>query len=137
MKFNAIVQSLLEKASQIIFLPKEKIIINGVGTYIAKVDSGNDAYCVLHGENIDFNDHEVTFNTHDGKTVKKPFIDTITINVGAGTEEKRPIVEFDIKIKDQVYKNVKFSIGDRKDNEEKCLLGLEFLKPLNALIRVK
>lgn len=137
MKFDSIVKTLLKKASIIVFFPKEEIIIGGVGSYVAKVDTGNDAYCVLHGDNIDFNGSEVSFNTHDGKTIKKPLIDTITINVGAGTEEKRPIVEFDIKIKGQIYKNVKFSIGNRKENEEKALLGLEFLKPLNALIRVK
>jgi hypothetical protein len=120
-----------------VFKQKEKIHIKDVGDYIAKVDSGNDAYCVLHGENIQFNEDSVTFNTENGTQINKPLVDKITINVGAGVEEHRPIVEFDIKLKGKIYKNVKFSIGNRKDNEEKVLIGLKFLQPLKAIIKIK
>lgn len=116
--------------------PKEKIEIAGVGSYVCKVDTGNDAYCVLHGENVDIKGDKVSFKTDHGKHIEKPLESTITINVGAGVEEKRPIVLFDIKIKGREYKNVKFSIGDRKDNDEKVLLGLKFLEPLNAVVKV-
>ena len=119
-----------------IFSEREKIHIKGVGAYVAKVDSGNDVYCVLHGENIRFNGDSVSFDIDKGKTLTKPLIDRIKINVGAGVEEERPIVIFDIKLKGEVYKNVKFTIGDRKDNDEKVLLGLKFLKPLKAVIKL-
>lgn len=118
------------------FSEKEPIIINGIGKYIAKVDSGNDAYCVLHGEDIDINGEDVSFTTDKGKLIKTKLVDTITINVGAGVEEKRPIVLFDVVLNGKSYDNVKFSIGNRKDNEEKVLLGLKFLKPLKAKIEL-
>jgi hypothetical protein len=119
------------------FAQKENVQILGVGTYRAKVDSGNDGYCVLHGENITYTGDSVTFTTDKGKEITKPIIDKITVNVGAGTTEDRPLVAFDIKIKDETYKNVKFSIGNRKDNDEKVLLGLKFLKPIKAVIEIK
>jgi hypothetical protein len=120
-----------------VFKPKEKIHIKDVGDFICKVDSGNDAYCVLHGENIQINGDNVEFQTINGQSIQKPLVDKIIINVGAGVEEHRPIVEFDIKVKGKVYKSVKFSIGNRKDNEEKVLLGLKFLEPIKAIIKIK
>jgi hypothetical protein len=119
------------------FLPKETIIIRDVGTYIAKVDTGNDAYNALHGEDVKIKGDTVTFKTDKGKEIQKPLIDTIKINIGASNVEDRPIVKFDFKLKGKVYKNVKFSICDRKDNDEKVLLGLEFLKLINAVVKVK
>lgn len=121
----------------IVFLPKEEIIIRDIGTYTCKVDTGNDAYNALHGEDVKINGDTVTFKTDKGKLVNKKLEDTIKINVGASTTENRPIVTFDFKLKGKIYKNVKFSICDRKDNEEKVLLGLEFLKPINAIVKVK
>lgn len=119
------------------FSQREKVKILGVGDYIAKVDSGNDGYCVLHGDNISINGEEVSFDTSEGKTIKKPLIDTIKVNVGAGTHEERPVVAFDIEIKKETHKNVKFSIGNRKNNDEKVLIGLKFLKPIKAVIEIK
>lgn len=119
------------------FLPKEKITIRDVGTYIAKVDTGNDAYNALHGEDVKIDGNTVTFKTDKGKQIKKLLVDTIKINVGASTVEDRPIVKFDFKLKGKIYRDIKFSICDRKDNDEKVLLGLEFLKLINAVVKVK
>ena len=119
------------------FSQKENVEIVDVGTYKAKVDSGNDGYCVLHGEDIQYKDGSVSFKTDDGKVITKPIIDKISVNVGAGTSEDRPLVEFDIIVNGETYENVKFSIGDRKENDEKVLLGLRFLKPLKAVIEIK
>jgi hypothetical protein len=119
------------------FSQKENVKILGVGNYRAKIDSGNDGYCVLHGDNISINGEEVSFDTIDGKNIKKTIIDTIKVNVGAGAHEDRPVVEFDIQIKNEIHKNVKFSIGNRKENDEKVLIGLKFLKPIKAVIEIK
>lgn len=133
MRFDQIVNKiLLEKT---IFSPKEDIEVVGVGTFRAKIDSGNDAFGVLHGDDIKIEDDVVHFTTSDNKRIKKPLVDTIKINVGAGVEEDRPIVKFDIILKGNKYKDQKFSIGNRSDNEEKVLIGLKFLEPLKALIQ--
>ena len=121
----------------VVFLPKEEITIKGIGTYVCKVDTGNDAYNALHGEDINIKNNVVTFKTENGKQITKELEDTIKINVGASTVEDRPVVKFDFKIKGKIYRDVKFSICDRKQNEERVLLGLEFLEPINAIVKVK
>ncbi len=119
-----------------VFSEKEEIYIKGVGgPFMAKVDSGNDAFCVLHGEDVKINGDKVSFKSF-GKELFKDLVDIIKINVGAGVEEERPIVKFDIKIGGEIYNNVKFSIGNRETNDEKILLGLKFLKPLKATIKL-
>lgn len=116
---------------------EEIIDLEGVGTLQAKLDSGNGAYNVLHGENIKIVGKTVKFNTMDGVTVEKPIQDTITINVGAGNTEDRPVVLFNVKIGGQVFPNVPFSIGNRADNLHKVLIGKTFIqKELDALIDV-
>jgi len=121
----------------VVLLPKEDVIIKGLGKYTAKVDTGNDAYCAVHGEDIKIKNDVVTFKTDKGKEITRPLVDKIKINIGASNIEDRPIVKFDFKLKGKIYKNVNFSICDRKDNDEKVLLGLEFLKPINAVVKVK
>ena len=56
--------------NSITFLPKENITIRDVGTYIAKVDTGNDAYNALHGEDVKIDGNTVTFKTDKGKKIK-------------------------------------------------------------------
>lgn len=120
---------------------EEPIFIKGIGSVLAKVDSGNGAYNVLHGEDFYYQGDIVVFTTFDEEgnehKVSKKIQDTITINIGAGHTEERPIVLFDVKFAIDEYINVPFSIGDRSNNKNKVLLGKEFLtKELNALIDI-
>ena len=122
----------------------ETITFKELGPIEAKIDSGNGAYNVLHGVNLEYSglddDYEgrshVTFETVDGKTIKKPVVEFIDINIGSGNIEQRPVVEFDIKIGDELHPNTKFSIGDRTENEYKILVGKDFIEQLGGLIDV-
>ena len=77
------------------------------------------------------------FKTVNGRTLIKDKKDTITINVGAGNTEDRPVVEFDLKVGDREFKGVPFSIGNRSSNIFKILVGKEFIEQeLDALIDV-
>ena len=116
------------------FSPKEPIKIAEVGDFVAKVDSGNDGHCVLHGDDIEINGDTVSFTTAHGKRVTRPLIDTTSINIGGGVEEKRPVINLDFSLKGKQYKKQRFSIGNRGTNDEKVLIGLKFLEPLNATI---
>lgn len=120
---------------------EEPIFITGIGEVLAKVDSGNSAYNVLHGEDFYYQGNTVVFTTVDAdgneKKVSKKVQDYITINIGGGHTEKRPIVLFKVKFAGETYLNVPFSIGNRATNTNKCLLGKDFLiKKLDALIDV-
>ena len=92
---------------------------------------------MLHGEDIQEQGSKVVFKTVNNKRLTKDKIDNITINVGAGNTEDRPVVEFDFKIGNKEFKNIPFSIGDRTSNIYKILVGKDFIEnQLDALIDV-
>ena len=119
----------------------ETIYIDGIGPIAAKVDSGNGAYNVITGTDVNVSGPKseqktVTFKTVGDKTLSKPFKGYIDINIGSGNIEQRPTVEFNVKVEGKVYNNVRFSIADRTQNEEKVLLGKSFIEELGGLIDV-
>ena len=114
----------------------EEMDIAGIGKVKVKIDSGNGAYNVLHCEDMTSQGSKVTFTTINGKKLIKDVHDTITINVGAGHVEERPVVSFRVKFGGTEFDNVPFSLGNREANEYKVLVGKGFIKQLDALIDV-
>lgn len=115
----------------------ETITFKELGPVEAKIDSGNGAYNVLHGVNIEeAPDGRVSFETVNDQILDLPIEEYIDINIGSGVIESRPVVSFDIAIGDNIYPNTKFSIGDRTENEYKILVGKEFIEQLGGLIDV-
>ena len=111
--------------------------VDGVGKIPSKLDSGNGAFNVIHGEDIQVQGNKVHFKTVNNKRLMKDKVDDITINVGAGHTEDRPVVNFDLKIGNKEYKNIPFSVGDRTTNLFKILVSKDFIeKDLDALIDV-
>ena len=111
--------------------------LDGVGKIPAKLDSGNGAYNVLHGEDIQIQGDKVFFRTENGKTLLKDMHGQITINVGAGNTEDRPVVEFDFTIGNKQFTNIPFTLSDRSTNLYKILVSKEFIEDeLDALIDV-
>lgn len=120
---------------------EEPIFIKGIGNVLAKADSGNSAFNVLHGEDFYYQGGTVVFTTFDeeGKQhrVSKKVQSMVTINIGAGHTEERPVVLMDVKFANDEYLNVPFTVGNRANNKNKVLLGKEFLtKELDVLIDV-
>lgn len=120
---------------------EESIFIKGVGDILAKVDSGNGGYNVIHGEDIYYEGGTVIFTTFDEQgqphKISKKVQDTVNINIGAGHSEERPVVLFDVKFANDEFLNVPFSVGNRANNKNKVLLGKEFLtSELDALIDI-
>tara|TARA_R110001592_G_scaffold120331_4_gene324401 strand:- start:1628 stop:2074 length:447 start_codon:yes stop_codon:yes gene_type:complete len=111
--------------------------IDGIGKIPAKLDSGNGAFNVIHGEDIQEQGDKVFFRTVNGKTLLLPRKGEITINVGAGNMEHRPVVELNFKIGEKEFNNIPFSIGNRASNLYKILVGKDFIEQdLDALIDV-
>jgi|TARA_B100001121_G_C18443521_1_gene504948 hypothetical protein len=111
--------------------------VDGVGKIPSKLDSGNGAYNVIHGEDIQVQGNKVMFKTVNNKHLMKDKVDDITINVGAGNTEDRPVVNFDLKIGNKEYKDIPFSVGNRSTNLFKILVSKDFIeKELDALIDV-
>ena len=116
---------------------EENIYLDGIGLIKAKLDTGNGAYNVLHGEDIETDGKIVRFTTMNGYRIEKPVKTTVTINVGAGNKEERPVCLFDCKIGGKSFPNIPFSVGNRSDNNHKVLIGKTFIADqLDALIDV-
>ena len=111
--------------------------VDGVGKIPSKLDSGNGAYNVIHGEDIQIQGNKVLFRTVNNKHLIKDKIDDIVINVGAGNTEERPVVNFDLTIGNKEFRDIPFSIGNRSSNLYKILVSKEFIEnELDALIDV-
>ena len=111
--------------------------VDSIGKIPSKLDSGNGAYNVIHGEDIQVQGDKVLFKTVNNKHLMKDKIDDIIINVGAGNTEERPVVEFDLKIGNKEFTKIPFSVGDRTSNLYKILVSKDFIeKELDALIDV-
>lgn len=111
----------------------ETVYLDGLGELKAMSDSGNSAYNVLDGRNVEFydNDKKVRFtSTENNYPVDKNVVETIKIHIGSNVNENRPVVLFDIKFKGNEYKNIQFSVADRSGNETPILLGREFFETL-------
>lgn len=134
MKMKKFKQFFLEK--QILGLI-EFFDIEGIGKIPAKLDSGNGAFNVLHGDNIQIQGKKIFFKTVNNKTVVKDIKDTIMINIGSGHTEERPVVYFNVTVGSKNFNDVPFSIGDRTTNIYKILVGKDFIENnLDALIDV-
>lgn len=114
----------------------EPITIDSVGDVEAKVDSGNGAYNVLHGDILSKRGDNIIIGTVNNKKLKKQVVDTVVIHIGSGNKEERPVVLFDIIFDGKKYKDVPFSIADRSENEYPVLVGKDFVSKIDKLIDV-
>ena len=114
----------------------ETVTFKELGPVEAKVDSGNGAYNVLHGVDIQVYGDSVNFKTINNRGITKKLQEYIDINIGSGNIEKRPVVLFNISIGGKSYPNTPFSIANRADNEQKVLIGKDFIVKLGGLIDV-
>lgn len=120
---------------------EEPVLVKGIGELIAKIDSGNSGYNVIHGEDIITQGNIINFKTFnkDGeeRRVSKKIKDTINVNIGGGHIQERPVIELDVQFGGENYKKILFSVTNRGDNEHKILISKDFVgNELNALIDV-
>lgn len=118
---------------------EEPILIKPVGEFVAKIDSGNSGYNVIHGENIQRQGSMLFFTTYDKngmvKHISKPVHEEVTINMGGGHVETRPVILMDVKFADTDYKKIPFSVSDRTQQTNKVLICKDFVcNQLDALI---
>lgn len=108
---------------------------------MAKIDSGNGGYNVLHGEDVVQQGDVITFRTYNHKNemkmISKKLKEFIQVNIGSGNIEERPVVELDVKFAGDLYKKIPFSIANRSSNSHKILICKDFVQnELDALIDV-
>lgn len=111
---------------------KEVINIEPFGNIVAKFDTGNSGYNVLHAEDIKYNDTSVTWTSFDNKMTSK-IVDRINIQVGDIVDE-RFLVTFDVTFLGVVYKDVRFALDDRDGKSTTILLCKDFMSRLNVMV---
>ena len=92
---------------------REVVNIHPFGEIIAKFDTGNGVYSVLHAEDIKISGKKITFNLK-GKTITTDLVDTYEAETGAGGD-KRPLVKLDVEFAGSMYKDVMFGLNDRSN----------------------
>lgn len=119
----------------------EPMTIESIGTFDAKVDSGNDGYNVIDGQNI-----VTSGNRTDGHTdiefsfakkrIKTKIVEFIDVHIGDSKIDKRPVIKLDIKFNGKIFKGVLFSVANREMNEYKILVSRDFISKNKYLIDV-
>jgi len=105
-------------------------------TLKVKMDTGNSSKAmVLHAKNIELsNDQKKVTWTFNKKKYRASVVEMKRIVIGGATHiEDRPTVELDLSFNGTLYKNILFSLDDRKDKT--CILcNKEFMINNNLIV---
>ena len=112
----------------------EVIDVKDFGPIISKFDTGNSSLPVIHGDDIELKGKMVHW-TLLGKKMKKPLVRTIDVNLGGLRDytEQRHTVYLDVEFAGASYKNVEFTIDDRK-NRTRILLNRQMMRTMNVIV---
>ncbi len=112
---------------------RELVSIQGVGTFVGKLDTGNGATsCSLHADSIEEINGEVHWKIGD-----KDFVNKIIGQSKAEVGEKihhRAVINLDVDFNGIVYKKVKFSLVDRTEKSTPLLLNRDFLSSAGLIV---
>jgi len=114
-----------------------KIKLEEIGKTEARLDTGNESHNVLHAENMKMlSGGRVQFETINGIILTKKIVDKQLINTGGGNTERRPVIILDLSIGKTKYKNAKFTLADRSENDFPVLIGRKFLSRADISVSV-
>ena len=112
----------------------EVLNVKPFGPIISKFDSGNSSLPVIHGDDIELKGKMVHW-TLFGKKMKNRLIKTKKVNLGGMRDysEKRYTIMLDIEFAGTIYKDVEFTIDDRK-NRTRILLNRDLMRRMNVMV---
>jgi len=111
---------------------EEVVSIKPFGNLVAKFDTGNAIYPVLHAEDIEIKGKKITF-THEEKTITTNLIGKY-ISVTGGGEDERPVVELEFEFSGTNYGKVKIGLDDRTRMNTSVLMNRKLMNKLNVMI---
>ena len=107
---------------------EEIVSIKPFGDLVAKFDTGNARYSVIHAEDIEINDKKITF-THGGKKITTKLVGDYTSITGGG-KDKRSLVDLDFEFAGTSYGKITFGLDNRDDFNTAVLLNRKTMRKL-------
>ena len=111
---------------------EEIVTIKPFGDLIAKFDTGNARYSVLHAEDVKVKGKEITF-THGEKTITTKLVGDYVSITGGGKDE-RYLVELEFHFAGSSYGKITFGLDNRDDFNTDVLLNRKTMRMLNVMI---
>ena len=111
---------------------EEIVTIKPFGNLIAKFDTGNARYSVLHAEDVKVKGKEITF-THGEKTITTKLVGDYVSITGGGKDE-RYLVELEFDFAGSPYGKITFGLDNRDDFNTDVLLNRKTMRMLNVMI---
>ena len=111
---------------------EEIVTIKPFGDLIAKFDTGNARYSVLHAEDVKVKGKEITF-THGEKTITTKLVGDYVSITGGGKDE-RYLVELEFDFAGSSYGKITFGLDNRDDFNTDVLLNRKTMRMLNVMI---
>ena len=110
----------------------EVVTVKPFGDLVAKFDTGNALYPVLHAEDVKIKGKEITF-THKNETITTKLLGDY-VSVTGGGDDKRPIVEFEFEFAGSNYGKLEFGLDNRDRLNTDVLLNRKTMKLLNVMV---
>ena len=111
---------------------EEVVTIKPFGDLIAKFDTGNARYSVLHAEDIEIDGKKITF-THGGKKITTKLVGDY-ISITGGGKDKRSLVDLDFEFAGTFYGKITFGLDNRDDFNTDVLLNRKTMRRLNVMV---
>jgi RimK family alpha-L-glutamate ligase len=112
----------------------ETLEIDDIGIFKGKFDTGNGSLCVLHAENYTISDGMVKWKFGDA-VHKKPYKTIKKVRVGGLRDyiEERPVVELDVTFDGVIYRDIDFTLDDRRGRTP-VLINRRFMRKANLMV---
>ena len=111
---------------------EEIVTVKPFGDLIAKFDTGNARYSVIHAEDVKVNGKKITF-THGDKTITTKLVGDY-VSITGGGEDKRYLVDLDFEFAGSSYGKITFGLDNRDDFNTDVLLNRKTMRMLNVMI---
>ena len=111
---------------------EEIVTVKPFGDLIAKFDTGNARYSVIHAEDVNVNGKKITF-THGDKTITTKLIGDY-VSITGGGKDKRYLVDLDFEFAGSSYGKITFGLDNRDDFNTDVLLNRKTMRMLNVMI---
>jgi len=111
---------------------EEIVTVKPFGDLIAKFDTGNAKFSVIHAEDVKVNGKKITF-THGDKTITTKLVGDY-VSITGGGEDKRYLVDLDFEFAGSFYGKITFGLDNRDDFNTDVLLNRKTMRMLNVMV---